>query len=253
MNSYWLQLRMRMTACLFLFLFFIFSSYSQQKDTAIFHLKAALTGIINKTNTTNSYLSNNNIRFSILKGPHILNSSNSWVYGKQLTGLTNDDYYVGIDYNYYDTSNVLSAWWYAGYDKNYSLKLNDRFQGGVGLGYDVFKSTFISMNISNGVIFEYNDYYETVDISKNINNIYRNSLRIKYTLIISRKIILNGTSFWQQSYGNKEDYILKSNSTLNYKLRKWLSITVAVAYNKINLTGGENFLLNYGFTFDKLF
>lgn len=252
-NAYWFQLLIRMTSCLFLFLFFIFSAYSQRPDTAVYHLKAVLTGVINKTNTTNSYLFNNNVRFSILKGPHVFNSSNSWIYGRQLTGLTNDDYYVGLDYNYYDTSSVLSAWSYAGYDKNYSLKLNDRFQGGVGLGYDVFKSTFISMNVSNGVIFEYNNYYQTADIQQNINRVYRNSLRIKYTLIIRKRVIINGTNFWQQSFENREDYILKLNSTLNFKLSKWLSMTVAVAYNKINLTGGENFLLNYGFTFDKLF
>lgn len=252
-NSYCIQVLMRMTACLFLFLCSIFFSYSQRTDTAVFHLKATLTGIINKTNTANSYLSNNNVRFSILKGPSIFNSVYSWIYGKQLTGITNNDYYAGLDYNYYDSARVLSAWSYVGYDKSYSLKLNGRFQGGVGLGADLLESQYISLNISEGIIFEYNDYYQTADIQQNINQVYRNSLRIKSTIIIKKKIILNTTNFWQQSFSDKEDYILKSNSTLNLKLKKWLSLTVAVAYNKINLTGGETFLLNYGLTFDKIF
>lgn len=78
-------------------------SFAQFNDTVNYYINFASTGNINKTNDGTSYLLNNNFRYSISKKSISLNTTNSWMYGKQLGNLTNNDFFSGLDFNLYKT------------------------------------------------------------------------------------------------------------------------------------------------------
>ena len=238
-----------------LFLFFVYTicAHAQYDDTAVYYLKANLTGVYNKTNTTESFLTNNSLRFSVSKKNTICNVFGNWVYGEQKTGLTNNDINVSADYNVYNRKQVFFLWGYGAYDNSYSLKLDSRVQVGKGIGYDVLKSSIFSLSLSDGIIYEYNNYAPSTDPIYNDFQTFRNSFRVKYLLYINKVVKLRGSNYWQQSFQTESDYILKFTNTLEFKIKKWLSLTIATTYNKINRTSRENFLLTYGFTFDKSF
>ena len=237
----------------FIFFVSITAVSAQYADTAVYYVKGNLTGIYNKTNTTESFLANNSLRFSVSKKNVLFNSIGSWVYGKQTKGLTNDDYNVSTDINLYDKKQVFFAWGYTAYDKSYSLKINSRVQIGAGLGYDILQSTVMSISLSNGLVYEYDDYLPNADPIYTDNQTIRNSFRLKYTLYVNKIITLKGSNYWQQSLKQENDYIFKFTNSLDYKIKKWLSLTITSTYNKINNTSRENFLLTYGLTFDKSF
>lgn len=238
-----------------LFLFFICVQYAQAQydDTAVYYVKANLTGVYNKTNTTESYLTNNALRFSVSKKRSIFNAFGNWVYGKQKTGLTNNDYNVSTDFNVYNNKQVFFLWGYGAYDNSYSLKIDSRVQVGSGLGWDILKSTVLSISLSNGLIYEYSNFAPSTDPLYRDSETVRNSFRIKYTLYVNKVIKLRGSNYWQQSLENEVDYNLKFTNSMEFKIKKWLSFTIATTYNKINSTSRENFLLTYGLTFDKSF
>jgi hypothetical protein len=238
-----------------LFLFFVFVQYAhaQYDDTAVYYVKANLTGVYNKTNTTESFLANNSVRFAASKKRSIFNAYGSWVYGKQKTGLTNNDYNASTDFNIYNNKQVFFLWGYAAFDNSFSLKIDSRAQVGTGIGYDILKSTVLSISLSDGFIYEYNNYAPSLDPLFNDNETFRNSFRVKYTLYVNKVIKLRGSNYWQQSLTSESDYIFKFANSMEFKIKKWLSLTVATTYNKINRTRKENFLLTYGLTFDKSF
>ncbi len=239
----------------FLFIFSMCTQYvqAQYDDTAVYYLKATLTGVYNKTNTTESYLANNALRFAVSKKRTNLNAYGNWVFGKQTAGLTNNDYNISTDFNVYDNKQVLFAWGYTAFDKSFSLKIDSRVQLGAGIGYDVLKSTIMSISLSDGLIYEFNDYDPSADPIYQDSETIRNSFRVKYTLYVNKVIKLRGSNYWQQSLKKETDYNLKFTNSLEFKIKKWLSLTIATTYNKINSTSRENFLLTYGFTFDKSF
>lgn len=238
-----------------LFLFFVCAQYAhaQYDDTAVYYVKATLTGVYNKTNTTESYLANNALRFSVSKKRSIFNTFGNWVYGKQKTGLTNNDFNLSSDFNVYNNKQVLFLWGYGAYDNSYSLKIDSRLQVGFGLGYDILKSIILSLSLSNGLIYEYNNYAPSIDPIYNDSEVLRNSFRLKYTLYVHKVVKLRGSNYWQQSLESAVDYNLKFTNSMEFKIKKWLSLTVATTYNKVNRTSKENFLLTYGLTFDKTF
>ena len=238
-----------------LFLFFMYTQYAQAQydDTAVYYLKASLTGVYNKTNTTESYLTNNSLRFAVTKKRSLFNLTGGWVYGKQKTGLTNNDINVATDFNVYNNKQVFFLWGYGAYDNNYSLKIDSRVQVGTGLGYDIVQSAFFSLSLSDGLIYEYSNYAPSADPIYNDSEVMRNSFRLKYTLYVNKVIKVHGSNYWQQSFKNQIDYNLKLTNSLEFKIKKWLSLTIATTYNKINSTSRENFLLTYGLTFDKSF
>jgi hypothetical protein len=249
LKSFWLN----RISILFLFFVCALSAKAQYDDTAVYYLKANLTGIYNKTNGTESYLTNNSVRFAASKKRSILNTYGSWVYGKQTAGLTNNDYNVSSDFNVYDNKQVFFLWGYGAYDKSYSLKIDSRIQIGTGLGYDILKSTIFSLSLSNGFVYEFDNYAPSTDPLYNDSETLRNSFRVKYTLYVNKVIKLRGSNYWQQSLKHESDYIFKFTNSMEFKIKKWLSFTIATTYNKVNKTSRENFLLTYGLTFDKTF
>lgn len=226
--------------------------FAQFSDSTHYYLKYASTGSMNHTNDGRAYLLNNALGFKVSKRKITLNANAAYIYGQQNSDLTNNDFSAAVDFNLYRDSSRLYYWGLASYDKSYSLKINDRFQGGFGLAYDVLNKPNAQLNISDGLLFENNDLMLN-DTVPDVYQTFRNSLRLQYKFTIANIVVLEGRHFLQNSLYLRRDYIIKSNTSLSVKLRSWLSVTAAMTYNKLNRTNRENLLMNYGLTVEKYF
>jgi hypothetical protein len=222
--------------------------FAQNPDTSVYHLTHSTTGFVNRTTDGNSFLVNNNLRFNISKKRISTNSTNSWVYGSQESGLTNNDFSSTLDFNLLKSVSKFYYWGLASYDKSYSLKIDNRVQMGLGVGYTVVDSKRVYLVLSDGPLYETSKLYDTSQYET-----VRNSFRIRYRMVIRKNITIDGVNFHQQSFLSAKDYIIKATNTVSVKLNNWLSLTVAVQYNKLNITKKETLLCNFGFTFDRYF
>jgi hypothetical protein len=227
-------------------------TFSQFNDTINYYANYTSTGIINKTNEGNSYVLNNQIKFNIYKKSVSLNTTNSWIYGQQLENVTNNDFFSVVDLNLFKSERNIYYWALGNFEKSYSLKINYRLQSGLGIGYYLIDKQNFVLHISDGILFEKSDLYDT-EIGDNDYRILRNSFRIKFRLLVKDIFVLDNSDFLQHSLSDRKDYIIKSSTTLSLKLRKWLSFTIALNYNKLNLTKRENLLCNYGLTLERYF
>ena len=244
-----------MKHALIITLFFLFNILiANAQDTAkvekppAYHVNFTSTAIANNNTDNSSFVTNNNLRFNVAKDNVYINTFNSWIYGSQTSGLTNNDYFSSIDFNLF---NKPSKWYYWGigtYEKSYSLKINDRFQGGIGIGYEIFYKPDLVLLVSDGILYEESALYDTPKYQ-----VLRNSFRLKHKFVFKGMVTLEGSHYWQQALSSWEDYIIKSNTTLSVKLKKWLSLTASLNYNKVNFNKKENLLLNVGLSFDKYF
>ncbi|WP_254151907.1 DUF481 domain-containing protein [Chryseosolibacter indicus] len=235
-----------------LFLVISHHVFSQFNDTTNYYINYTSTGIINKTNEGNAYVLNNNIKFNIYKKSISLNTANSWIYGEQQDNLTNNDYVSNLDLNLFKTKRHIYYWALTTFERSYSLKINHRLQSGAGVGYYIIDNKNFVLQVSDGLLYEKSDLYDSEAGNNNYQTI-RNSFRIKFRWILKDIIVLDNTDFLQHSFKDGDDYIFRSNTNVSVKLRKWLSFTIAVNYNKLNLTKRENLLLNYGLTMEKYF
>lgn len=217
-------------------------------DSTQFALNHSSTGIFNQTNDSRSYLLNNLLKFNIIRKRISINTSQGWIYGRQLTGLTNNDYNWVAEANLFKSVRRLYYWGLANYDKSYSLKITDRLQTGAGVGYSIFTKPSFNLVLSDGILYERTDLYDTTAYST-----LRNSFRLKYRLVMAKIVTFEGTNFWQQSVFSWEDYILKFTNSISFRLKNWLSFTISATYNKLGISGTENFLGTVGFTFQRTF
>lgn len=224
---------------------------AQFSDSVNHHVSYAATGIINRTNDGSSYVITNALRLNINKKRVRLNSSSSWIYGEQQRRLTNNDFNSTLDFNLYQTKNFY-YWGLGSYDKSYSLKINNRLQAGLGVAYSFVDKPDAFLNVSNGILFESSNL-QLNDSTNNYYNIFRNSFRLRYRLAIKELIIFDGTHFIQNSLSDRNDYIIKSASSLTFKVQKWLGLTTAVTYNRTQQTRRENLLITFGLTAEKYF
>ena len=243
---------MRKTLVSFITLLYSQISFAQFNDSIHHHFSFASTGIINKTNNISSYILNNSVGFSIDRKKISQNTAASWIYGKQQKILSNDDLSIYADLDYLKKVRKLYYWALVNFDESYSLKINYRFQSGVGVGYTILKEPDLNLVLSDGLMYETSDLTDPL-LGKDIYQTIRNSFRIKYHWAIKNVLILEGSHFIQPSLLSLKDYILKSNSALTVKLNKWLGINATVSYNKISRTERENLLITYGLTVDKYF
>jgi hypothetical protein len=231
---------------------FLNQGRAQFSDSVHHYLGYAATGIINQTNDGNSFVLNNSLKFNINKKNKFLNSGAAWTYGRQNGVLTNNDFTGSLDFDIYGILPHFYYWGLLNYDKSFSLKINDRFQGGAGVGYNLSDKKNAAIVLSDGILYEYSDLKIDTAMHDRYNTM-RNSLRLKYHFVFSGIIILDGVHFWQQSLSSGEDYILKSNSSLSVKLKKWLNITSSLNYNKVNRTQSKNLLFTIGLSADYYF
>lgn len=229
-----------------------FIGKAQFSDSVYHYINYAATGIINKTNAANSYVLTNALKFNISKKSVRLNSSGSWIYGEQQKLLTNNDFTASLDFNLYKTFNHFYYWGLSNYDKSYSLKIINRLQTGLGIAYNFYDRPNAAVNISDGVLYESSNLQIT-DTTTRAFKIFRNSFRLRYRFIVKEVIVLDGLHFFQNSFSDHNDYIIKSVSNLTFKVRKWLGLTTSVTYNRTQITNRENLLITFGLSAEKYF
>lgn len=225
---------------------------AQYTDSTSYYAGYISTGSYNRTNSSSAYLLNNGIKLGARKKDLALNSSNKWLYGEQNNILTNNDLSSAWDLNLYKTFPHFYYWGLFNYNSSYSLKINHQLQAGVGVAYNFFDTKKITVNLSDGIIYDYSD----IVLSDGVREIYgtpRNSFRLQIKSNIKDRFVFNGNAFLQNSLQDAEDYIIKSDIGLSVKLKKWLSITSAFSYNEMSRTKKSNLIFTYGITLEKYF
>ncbi|MBX3257081.1 MAG: DUF481 domain-containing protein [Chitinophagaceae bacterium] len=225
---------------------------AQFNDSVHYYTKFSTTGIINKTKDSRSFVMNNGFSFNVSKKKVSLNSSAGYIYGRQNGTLTNNDFTTGLNVDLLKNTHKLYYWGLVNLTSSYSLKINHQVQAGGGVGYSFLNREKAELVVSDGLLYEAssvkteagtNDTYQTV----------RNSLRVRHRWLINDVISWDGTHFWQPSLERIDDYIIKSSTSVSIRLRKWLSITSALTYNKFSRTGRENLLVSFGLTAETYF
>jgi hypothetical protein len=223
-------------------------AHAQFNDTTHYHATLTAAGTINKTDDGNSYLLNNALNFGIKKKDFVLNATNSWIYGKQNSTLTNNDFSSALFFNLYKTFPHFYYWGLVNYNTSYSLKINNQLLAGGGVAYSFIDKTNAYINLSDGVLYDQSDL-----LINETDNTYRNSFRLQFHFAVENIFTIDGSNFLQNSFSRGDDYIIRSTTTLGLKLRKWISLTTSLNYNKMNITNSDNLIFTYGLTVDKYF
>lgn len=232
-------------------------SYSQIKDTVRisdsirYHLAITSTGSFNQSEKSSTYLMNNAFRLNAVHRLFSVNVFGSYVYGLTGQSLTNNDMIASFDGNYYLQHSKFFLWILVNYTSSYSLQIKGLFQSGTGIAYDFIKTKDNRLNVSDGIIYEKDNLY--IDTAFDIYSTFRNSLRFAFKWTIINKVVFEGSNFLQNSFSDKNDYIIRSNLALLVNLNKWLSLTSSFIYNRFNRTGRQNILLTYGLRIEKDF
>lgn len=226
-------------------------AFGQFSDTTHYYLNLTSTGSVNRTNNSKAYLLNHVLKFTVKKKAYSLNAFSNYIYGKQDSSVSNNDFTTTLDGNLYLRNSKFFFWGLLNYTSSYSLKVNSLFQGGAGAAYSFIDDKNNYLNVSDGLLYETGNLM--LDTVHNVYNTYRNSFRVVFKWTIRNILVLNGSNFVQNSLSSRKDYILRSNLGLSVKLKKWLSLTTAFTYNKFSRTGRENLLFNYGLTIEKYF
>lgn len=227
-------------------------SSAQFTDSTNYLVQFTSNGSINKTDESKAYLLNNVVRLGIRRTAISLNFNNNWIYGKQNQQLTNNDFSSTLDFNLYKTLPHFFYWGLANYNTSRSLKINNQLLAGGGIAYSLFDREEAYLNISNGILFDSSD----INLENGLRDKYetmRNSLRVSFRFVVFKNIVLSNTSFIQNSFNNKNDYNIKTDAMLTYKLNRWLGFNTAYKFNRVSRTNRENSLLSYGLTFERYF
>jgi hypothetical protein len=230
------------------------AGFSQFSDTVNYYVNFLGTGNLNRTNTTgSSYLLNNALQFQVNKKKFSINSMASHIYGKNPKSKTNDDFLGILNLDILKGVQKFYYWGLTSYEKSFSLKLDKRFQAGAGVGYTFINTDKTSLEISDGVLFETTDLSIPDSHGETSYQTVRNSLRLKYRFIIKDIFRFDGIDFYQPSFSDGNDYILKLNANFSIKLYKWLNFTTSFNYNRQNVTSTENLFMSYGLSMEKYF
>lgn len=228
------------------------AAFSQFNDSTHYLLSYSATGTFNRATEGKSYVLNNALCFDINKKNMSLNSSNNWVYGENNGQLNLNDFSSALNF---DINRALRTWYWWGlatYTTSYSLKINNQFQVGGGIGHNTIRTPNAELVISDGLLFESSNLYQTPETAGSHVTV-RNSLRVKYRWVIANVVVIDGMHFWQPSLTSLSNYIVRSANNLSITLNKWLSLTTSVTYNRYNQTNRDNLLINFGATFQRYF
>ena len=228
------------------------ATHAQISDS-LYYINFSGTGSINTTKSGTAYIFNNALKFNINKKYFGINTLNSYIYGENDKIKANNDFLSVVDVDLFKNQRRLYYWGLAGYEKSYSLNIINRFQAGGGLGLNIFNNKNSKLAISDGPLYE-NSRFSVADAHGRLSyETIRNSFRIKFRFVINDLFVIDGVDFLQNALSDRKDYNIRSNTTLSIKIRKWLSITTSVTYNKLYLTASENFLMNYGLMMERYF
>lgn len=208
---------------------------------------------MNRTDRADAFLLTNTLRVRT-RGKRVdANAMATWLYGEQNRRLSNNDFNSTLDFNFRSRLPRFYYWGLGSFEKSYSLKVANRTQGGGGIAYSLLdKGDSLFLNLSNGLLYEYSAL-QISDTAQSFNSTVRNSFRLRMRYRWRQLVTFESTSFLQNSLDNRTDYLLRSNNSISLKLRKWMSFTTALTYNKVSRTRRENFLLTFGITLDGWF
>ena len=228
---------------------------THHNDTTRFHYTYNGTGTINNSNSLHSYVLSNALKLSLVKKSAEVNFGNSWVYGKQDRVLTNNDFSSTLDMGLYKTLRHFYYWGMATYNHSVPLLINHQLQTGLGPGYNIVDKKKALLTVSDGVIFEVNDLYDSLYGAPGGNvfrrdryNTFRNSAHVMFHWVIGDHYTLDGAAFLQNSFAYWGDYIFRVTGGAAIKLYKWISFTTSAAYSKFSRTRGQNTLVTFGLT-----
>lgn len=225
---------------------------AQFNDSTFYYFSLNANGSVTKTTDRTTYLLNNGLKFSIKKKSVVLNSNNTWVYGTQQDRLVNNDYTSTLDFNIYKTLPHFYYWGLGSYASSYSLNIINQAQAGAGIAYNIADKPGFLLNISDGILYERSDL-NLGDTARDSYNTFRNSLRLRIRLKINDLVSFNTNNFLQNSLDYGDDYIIRSSSSLSFKIKKWLSLNTGLDYNKVSRTQKENLLFTYGLLVETYF
>ena len=232
---------------LLLFPLFVFGQIDSNKR----EIDYTSSGSVNKTQKGTSYLLTNFIGGTFKKNTTITSVGSSFIYGKQNLIQTNKDFagFINIDLFKSPQFNKIYYWYLMDYNNSYSLKVFNELQTGVGEAYLFINNKNIKLSFSDGIIFDQSNV--VLNNNKIYHQTYRNSLKLKIHFSINELITLDETSFLQNSFKESNDYIIKTNVSLKYKINSWLGLTTNLLYNKYNYISRQNLLITYGLTINK--
>lgn len=223
----------------------------QYNDSVHHYTSFASSGSVNQTNSTRNYLLNNALKLGIRKKKIALNSTTTWIYGEQQKTLSNNDFNSTLDFNIYTRSKFF-YWGLGNYTASYSLKVNSQYQAGAGVAYYVVDKKIVHLNLSDGILYESSDITLS-DSTHDKYNTFRNSFRLILRVNVKDMVTFSTTGFLQNSLQDENDYIVKANVALGFRLRKWLMLNTTYTYNRYNRTARENTLISYGLTIERYF
>jgi hypothetical protein len=230
------------------------AGFAQFNDSVSHYLNFSGTGSLNRTTPGGTtYLLNNVVKFQIDKKKISLNSLASHIFGKNPNAKTNDDFFAVINLDVLKGIQKFYYWALMSAEKSFSLKVDSRFQAGVGVGYSFVNFDKANLEISDGFLYETSNLGVIDKLGRTSYQTVRNSLRLKYRFIIKDIFRFDGLHFYQPSLSDGDDYILKLNTSFSVKLYKWLNFTTAFNYNRQNITATENLLITYGLSLEKYF
>ena len=233
-------------------LLFFLQNFAQFNDSTHHRFRYLGTGSLNKTNTSKAYLFSNAVTYNSSYPKTALTTTANWIYGQQNRQLTNNDFAALANLDFHKGLRKTYFWGLANYQTSYSLKIDYKVQAGAGIGYTLVDSPRAQISLSDGFLYEANNLQDA-SLGHDVYRTVRNSFRLKYRFVIKDIISLNGTNFAQPSILSIHDYILSFTNDVSIKLRRWLSLTSALSYNRINRTGRENLLLTFGVSIDHYF
>jgi hypothetical protein len=240
---------------LLLLVFGFSAAKAQFTDTTHYHVNLVATGSINRADNGDTYLLNNAFNFAVQEKSVTINTTNSWVYGKTNNTLTNNDLSSALFINLFKTFPHFFYWGLVNYNTSYSLKINNQLLAGVGIAYNIVDNPNARINLSDGVLYDQSDLLvNQIVILNNYNyHTYRNSFRLQYHFAVKDILTVDGSNFLQSAFNNGNDYIIRTTTTLGLKLNKWVNLTTAFTYNRMNITSSNNLIFTYGLTLDKYF
>jgi len=236
-----------------LLLLFIISAgtlYAQNqavyKDTVIYSVHASSTGSFSKTNDLRSFQLNNVLKLGVTLGKFSIQNSDGWIYGEQASVKINNDFSSVLEGDWMKSVRKFYVWGLGTFDKSYSLKINYRYQVGAGPGFTAIRNNKVSVIISDGIMFEQGDLTDP-ELGQITYSTWRNSFRVKYHWLVTNIVSFDGTGFIQPSLKDwGGDNIIRYSTTLSVKVKKWLSLTSSLTYNKLTRTERENLVVTYG-------
>lgn len=236
----------------------ISSDSSHHTDTAHFHYSYSGTGTLNNTNSLHSFVVGQLLKLSLLKKSSAINFTNDWVYGKQNSSLTNNDLTSSLDMGIYKTLKHFYYWGMANYTTSVSLLIHQQEQAGLGPGYTIIDKKKAALLVSDGIIYEHGDLYDSLyggsngnTYQRDIYHVFRNSFHLLFHWVIRDRYTLDGSGFWQNALSNWNDYNLRITGGGSIKLEKWLALTAAVVYDRFTRTRSRNMLLTFGATIQR--